>query len=71
MTLAGYEKHLEAEAAPPPLTNDEIEKAEIRAREVCPKYTPLENACLLSHPLTLSFLCIFNALRFVHVDGTP
>lgn len=34
VSLAGYEKHKEAEAAPPPLTNEEIEKAEIRATEV-------------------------------------
>eukprot|EP00048_Salpingoeca_helianthica_P022123 m.16491 g.16491 ORF g.16491 m.16491 type:complete len:355 (+) comp6909_c0_seq1:17-1081(+) len=33
VSFAGYEKHLEAEAAPPPLTNEEIEKAEIRASE--------------------------------------
>ena len=34
VSLAGYEKHRESEAAPPPLTNEEIEKAEIRASEV-------------------------------------
>lgn len=34
--LEGYTKHKEAEAAPPPLTDHEIEKAEIRAAEVYP-----------------------------------
>eukprot|EP00053_Salpingoeca_punica_P011716 m.104426 g.104426 ORF g.104426 m.104426 type:complete len:359 (+) comp15756_c0_seq2:38-1114(+) len=33
VSLAGYHKHLAAEAAPAPLTNAEIEKAEIRAAE--------------------------------------
>eukprot|EP00047_Mylnosiga_fluctuans_P018983 m.77171 g.77171 ORF g.77171 m.77171 type:complete len:351 (+) comp7907_c0_seq5:764-1816(+) len=33
VSLAGYNKHLDSEAAPPPLTNEEIEKAEIRSHE--------------------------------------
>ena len=39
--LAAYDKHLQSEAAPPPLTAEEVEKEEIRQAEVC-----LDAACV-------------------------